>query len=258
MSFATPKSTKITVRDNSRSRICGIGLFFLVLLCMGCQGKLVSTTRIQGEMPPIKNMVVFGFRAAIPVGDQPDAYRDTVSGSVHMAEPVPENVAYHMTQALFDRLSELNAYTLAGPGKAKGVFSQIIAADSNARLGDTEILKEVGSSLEGDAVVAGTIYRWRDRLGAEYGVERAASVAFSLYMVDSRDGTVLWRGQFDKTQKGLSENIFDLSLFYRSGARWLTADELAMIGLEQLIKKMPGHPATTGPEKIEEAEDLGV
>jgi hypothetical protein len=238
-----------------------MGILLLVLLCTGCQARLVSTDRIKGEIPPIKNLVVFGFRPAIPVGDQPDVYRDAVTDGVHMAGPVPENVAYHMTQMLFDRLSETGAFTLSPPGKARGVFARIIDSDPAARLRGTEVLREVGRSLQGDAVVAGTIYRWRERVGADYGVERPASVAFSLYLVDSREGAVLWRGQFDKTQKSLTENIFDLSIFSRSGGKWLTAEQLSLIGLEQLIKDMPGIAAAKGADDMDEMkrlEDLDV
>jgi len=257
--FMSSAASHITTSANrSRTRTLGLGMLLLFLFCAGCQSKLVSTSRTNGEIPPIHNLVVFGFRSALPVGDEPDVYRDAVTGGVHMAEPVPQNVAYYMTQALFDRLLEDNAYALAPAGKAKGVFAQIIAADPDAKLGGAEILREVGRSLEGDAVIAGTIYRWRDRVGAEYGVERAASVAFSLYLVDSRDGAVLWRGQFDKTQKALTENIFDLGIFYRSGGKWLTAEQLALIGLEQLIKEMPGRPAKTDADEIKEIEDLDV
>jgi hypothetical protein len=212
-------------------------------------------------MPPVKKLVVFGFRPAIKVGDQPAMYRDAVTDGYYVAGPVPRNVAYVMTQALFERLSETGAYELAPPGKARGVMARIIDADAGARLEGTRMLQEVASSLQGDAVVAGTIYRWQDRQGADYGVERAASVAFSLYLVDSREGAVLWRGHFDKTQKALTENILDLSVFYRSGGKWLTAEQLAMIGLEQLIREMPGHPAEKGSGQTDDAkklEDLDV
>jgi hypothetical protein len=229
-------------------------MILIVLLFTGCRGKLVSTSGTTADMPPIKKLVVFGFRSAIPPGGQPDVYRDPVTGGVNTAEPVPGNVAYYMTELLFNQLSESNAYELATPGTAKGVFSQIIATDADARLRVAEILRDVGRSLKGDAVVAGTIHRWRDRLGAEYGVERAASVAFNMYVVDSKDGAVLWRGRFDKTQKSLTENVFDLSVFYRSKGRWLTAEELATIGLDQLVKEMPGQPAKAGPEEEKDKE----
>ncbi|MCD6307115.1 MAG: hypothetical protein J7M32_12625, partial [Deltaproteobacteria bacterium] len=51
---------------------------------------------------------------------------------------------------------------------------------------------------------------------------------------------VIWRGNYDKTQRSLSENLFDLNTYIKSGGRWLTARDLAVLGLRHLIAEMPG------------------
>jgi hypothetical protein len=53
---------------------------------------------------------------------------------------------------------------------------------------------------------------------------------------------ILWKSAFDKTQKSLSENLFEFSTFMQSGGRWLQVEKLAMIGLEKLLSEMPGAP----------------
>ena len=80
-------------------------------------------------------------------------------------------------------------------------------------------------------------------MGAGYGVEKPASVAFDLSLVKPSNGAILWRGNYDKTQRSLFENLFDMNTFIKSGGQWLTARELASIGLERLLAELPGTPA---------------
>ncbi len=98
-----------------------------------------------------------------------------------------------------------------------------------------EMLQETGKSFSSDAVLFGYIYRWRERVGKKYGVISPASIAFDLHLISTENGSILWKGSFNKTQLSLSENLLDLSTFIRSRGTWLTARELAQIGLEKLL-----------------------
>jgi len=101
------------------------------------------------------------------------------------------------------------------------------------------MIKDVGMTLEADAVLVGEVYRWQDRVGTDYGIEKPASVAFDLSLVRSSDGGILWRSNYDKTQKSLMEDLLDLDTYIRSGGRWLTAEELADFGIKRLVSDMP-------------------
>jgi len=61
---------------------------------------------------------------------------------------------------------------------------------------------------------------------------------FDLHLVSSEDGAILWKDSFTKTQLSLSENVLDISTFIKSGSKWLTARELARIGMEDMIKEV--------------------
>jgi hypothetical protein len=102
------------------------------------------------------------------------------------------------------------------------------------------ILQKVGKAFGCDAVLAGHIYRWQEREGTAIGVNRPASVAFDLHLVRPNDGAIIWRTRFDKTQRSLSENLLDAETFFQSGGRWLTAENLAILGLNKVLKGMPG------------------
>jgi hypothetical protein len=88
--------------------------------------------------------------------------------------------------------------------------------------------------------VVGYLFRFRERKGEPYAVQQPASVAFDIHLLRVQDGVLVWRGSFDKTQSALMENILQAPAFYREKGRWVTAEELAAEGLEQVLKSFPG------------------
>ena len=93
---------------------------------------------------------------------------------------------------------------------------------------------------EADGIVVGYVYRFRERKGYPYSVKRPASVAFEIHLVRVKDGAIVWRGNFDKTQTSLMENLLQMSWFFREGGQWVTAEELAREGVERLLDTYPG------------------
>ncbi len=91
-----------------------------------------------------------------------------------------------------------------------------------------------------DAILVGYVFRYRERMGYPYSVEKPASVAFDLHLVRVKDGVIVWRGAFDRTQTSLMENIFQLSSFFSWGGKWVTAKELSAVGLAAILKTFPG------------------
>ena len=102
------------------------------------------------------------------------------------------------------------------------------------------MVAETGLRLEADAVVVGNIYRFRERVGSDYGAERPASVAFTLAMVRVEDSSVIWSTVFDETQHSLMENLFNIGTFFKRGGKWLTAEQLARYGLQEIVDELPG------------------
>ena len=182
----------------------------------------------------IKKIVVVGFRPALSDKDTPGLFRCPICGATFMAEPVSDDVAEKMTIDLVNYLKRKEKYSLIPPGQAKGVYSTILS--QNITIGIRDMLQKTGKSFSSDAVLFGYIYRWRERVGTEYGIETSASVAFDLHLLSTDNGSILWKDSFKKTQVSLSENLLDLSTFIKSRGRWLTAKELAQIGLESMIK----------------------
>lgn len=97
---------------------------------------------------------------------------------------------------------------------------------------------KLADKVQAGQVLVGTVLRYRERKGTAYGADKPAAVAFSLYLLDAKSGEVLWSGAFDKVQQSLSENVLDAPAFFRHGAKWLTAKELACRGAEDVADNL--------------------
>jgi len=101
------------------------------------------------------------------------------------------------------------------------------------------LLIKSGRELGADAVLYGYVFRFRERKGFAYGTDKAASVAFAMHLINVRDGSLLWKGIFDKTQTTLMEDIFQILSFYKERGRWVTARELTEEGVSEILKTFP-------------------
>jgi hypothetical protein len=88
------------------------------------------------------------------------------------------------------------------------------------------------------AVLLGRVTRWREREGSALGSTRAASVAFELRLIAAPVPRRLWSGNFDETQRALTENLLRARQYPGSGTRWLSASELAAWGTAELAKTL--------------------
>ncbi len=104
---------------------------------------------------------------------------------------------------------------------------------------DDNALK-AGHALSVDAVLYGKVERYREREGLDYAAAEPASVAFSLKFVDMNSKQVIWSAKFAKSQKALSQNIFELANFVQHKARWVRANEIANEGVQEAVADLHG------------------
>ncbi|MBN1105265.1 MAG: hypothetical protein JXL84_17765, partial [Deltaproteobacteria bacterium] len=106
---------------------------------------------------------------------------------------------------------------------------------------DTPLMlaQKTGHALGVNHIMAGIVWRFRERVGGSMGVESPASVGFYLYLMDVHTGEIVWKDSFQETQRSLSENILNAPVFFQRGAKWLTAADLADSGIGQIFRKMP-------------------
>ncbi|MCP5057115.1 MAG: hypothetical protein GY937_10375 [bacterium] len=90
-----------------------------------------------------------------------------------------------------------------------------------------------------EAVLVGRLTRLVAREGSAAGVTRAATVGFAVDLYAAPGGARLWTGNFDETQRPLSDNVLDASRYPGGGSRWLTAEELLSWGALEVSNAMP-------------------
>jgi hypothetical protein len=218
-------------------------LIILLLADMGCWSKMNGSNHQEIVYLPACRILILGFKPAISQKSKSAAFRSPVSGSVFMAEYVGLDVADKMTDKLFNMLLEFKDYNMISPKSrdwdASGtILSELVEDNLKAYM-------KMGQAFSADAVMVGYIYRWRERKGGEYSVDSPASVAFDLYLIKSEDGSIIWKGKYDKTQNPLSENVLDLGTFLKGKGKWMTVDELAQIGMVEMMKSLPLKPGSS-------------
>ncbi len=207
--------------------------FLLLMLFSSCQSRQEQIPQEKPSPPKIDKMVVVGFLSAMSQWDEPKMVRSPVSGAVFFGEPVPEKAVNGLTASLFNRMVEEKRFELISPGQARGAYSSLKLSDVVGK--EIDIIQKIGLAFSAEAVLIGYIYRFREREGTDYAVNRSASVAFDLYLIGPQDGVIFWKGKFDKTQQHLSQNILDAGTFMKGQGRWMTAEKLAEIGLEDVL-----------------------
>jgi hypothetical protein len=90
-----------------------------------------------------------------------------------------------------------------------------------------------------DGVLTGVVTRYRDRTGQALAAANPASVGFRVMLLDAPAARRLWSGTFEETQQPINENLLNARRYPGGGTRWLTAEELARWGADEMSKSMP-------------------
>ena len=98
---------------------------------------------------------------------------------------------------------------------------------------------ELGRALNVDYVFIGFLYRFDERVGASLAVEKPASVGYDLHLFRVKDGKMVWSGRFDEPQQALTDDLLKIGAFLRRKAVWLKAEELASVGMDEILAKLP-------------------
>ncbi len=136
-----------------------------------------------------------------------------------------------------DKLSEFAGIEIVPASKVQGAYKKLSSAIQKGSFVDA--LRKAGKEMGADSVAVGYVCRFVERVGYGYSSEQPASVAFEIHLIKTADGSIIWRGFFDKTQKSLLENLFEISSFFRGGAKWVTARELTELGMDDVLETFP-------------------
>jgi hypothetical protein len=187
------------------------------------------------DLSGIKTILILPFKDMAAVFGEGVNVRCPVCGKVFTTGEVAENAADMLTENLFNLLKDRKDFELIPSTQAQGVMSGLLAGNKK-EWQERDLQLEIGRALNADAIFVGYIYRFRERVGGKYSVDLPASVAFDIHLIRTVDGRVLWSAHFDETQRPLSDNLFRLNLFLQRKAKWVTAQEMAISGLKDMLK----------------------
>jgi len=162
----------------------------------------------------------------------------SICRGVHRTGDIVHGAQNALTRELYGRMEALQTFQILPLEKMEAALSSRDKKGLEEKPLSSSI--RLGKEFMVDYVMIGILFRFEERIGSSLGVERPASVAFDLHLIRLKDGVRVWDGKMDETQRPLSENLFQVGSFVRRKAKWLTAEELAEVGMEEMLKKLPG------------------
>ena len=195
-------------------------------------GACASTVRSQSfpslaERPAPRRIAVAPFEVAGSLAEA-RASEAEASRALYASELVPRQLAEQLVAA--------GREVVAPEDMAQRLRAEAAAAGG---LEPARIARLAADRFGADAVLVGTVHRFRERRGGAAGSFGPASVGFEVTLLAAPDGAKLWRGLFDETQAGLSENVLNAMRYPGAGTRWLSAEELSRWGAEEVASALP-------------------
>jgi hypothetical protein len=211
---------------------CLAGFILILLLVLP-----VSVQSAEKDGLVVKRMAIIAFQPLLPKEGSTMVVCPLCSGG-YSSGKIEKGAEKAVQEGFIDKLRDFKEVQIIPPEKVMAVYNRVAAEKLKQPL--LAVLKKVGAELKADVIAVGYVYRYTERVGYDYSAERPASVAFEIRLLNVKDGSTIWRGVFDKTQKSLMENVFQASSFFKGGAKWLTASQLAKQGIDEIFKTFPG------------------
>jgi len=163
-------------------------------------------------------------------------------GTLLPGGPIEGDPASVVTRLLWEKIQQKGQrFEWISPGQVEGAFNIYLA--KTIEKNPQNLMMAMGKQLGADYILWGGVFHYRERIGASFGVEQPASVAIDLHLMKVKDGQMIWRAQWAQTQKSLTENLLEVGSFFKRKMRWVTVEELARQGIEEMVKDFPSAEA---------------
>ena len=200
----------------------------------------ITSQALEKSAERTKSTILIGvipFQPLIPEEGQGNTVICPLCGMGYSSGEISKESEKIVEEIFIDKLHKLRNVEFIPLDKVQGVYKRI--ASESLKEPVLNILKKVGSELRTDVLVVGYVYRYTEREGYDYSVKRPASVFFEIHLIKTIDGSTIWRGIFDKTQKSLMEDVFQISSFFKGGGKWMTARQLTEQGMNTIFETFP-------------------
>ena len=212
------------------------GFILVTFLTLSITAQAMEKNAEIAKLP--MRVAIISFQPLIPAEGQGNTIICPLCGIGSSSGKILEGSEKIVEEVFVDKLHELKDVELIPLDKVQGVYKRIASESLKEPL--LNILKKVGHELGTDVLAVGYVYRYTEREGYNYSVKHPASVAFEIHLIKTIDGSIIWRGFLDKTQKSLMEDVFQMSSFFKGGGKWMTARQLTEQGMNKIFETFPG------------------
>jgi curli biogenesis system outer membrane secretion channel CsgG len=215
----------------------GFILFICVMLVGACSNPAIRPESEQ-QTSNIKSILILPFHNVSSLYEQNIQVRCYLCGQIMTTGYVPDSGGPFLTSELIWLMEKQQGYTVLSSEGSQDMLSGLSGTGNDAEQ-YLNLYINAGKRAGADAVLIGHIFRFVDRKGNRASVESPASVAFDLHLIDVDSGKIVWTANFDQTQRPLSDNLLELGSFIKRKASWVSAEELAQGGLEDILRRFP-------------------
>jgi hypothetical protein len=215
---------------------CIAGLFLVTFLTLSIIAQAVEKNAEITKHP--MRVAVISFQPLISAEERGNTVICPLCGIGYSSGKILKGSEKIVEEIFIDKLHKSREVELIPSDKVQGVYKRIASESLKEPL--LNILRKVGKELGADVLVVGYVYRYTEREGYNYSAKHPASVFFEIHLIKTIDGSIIWRGFFDKMQKSLMEDVFQISSFVKGGGKWMTARQLTEQGMNKIFETFPG------------------
>lgn len=217
----------------------------------GCSGSKV-TTKSSAELPryQIRTLALVPFTTlatpqvrdvgdptvSAPAGarrsDMALAVSPNTEQPLRQTVTVPAGAGATVTQLLWSRLKSRQGVTVLAPSEAAKALATQTKPQSAA---GQALAMTLAKQLKVDASLIGQVLVYQERVGGRFGASPPATVGFEAKVI-AADGQVLWEGNYYEKQRPMTEDV--MGFIQRHGV-FVTAEELAIYGVDHLLREFP-------------------
>jgi hypothetical protein len=217
-------------------RFSGVAGFVLVsFLVLSVTSQALEINSENTKLP--KRIAVISFQPLTPEEETGSTVFCPLCGIGASSGKILKGSEKIVEEVFVNKLRELKEVELIPQDKVEGVYKRISSESLKEPL--SKRLIKAGNELGADYLAVGYVYRYTERVGYKYSSEHPASVVFEIHLIKTADGSIIWRGFFDKTQKSLMEDVFQVSSFFKGGGKWLTVRQLTEQGMNKVFETFP-------------------
>lgn len=221
----------------SPKRIICLAVLVFVLLIASDIVSFADEKETDKTKSPVR-IAIIPFHAILPETESGSTVVCPLCGVGYFGGKIAKGGEKVVEDVFIDKLKNYKELEIIPSDKVEGVYKRI--SSESLKMPVMEILRKTGTELNADVVAIGYVFRYTERIGYDYSVEKPASVAFEITFLNTKDGSTIWRGVFDKTQKSLMEDLLQISSFYKGGGKWLTVGQLTKLGMDHTFKTFSG------------------